>query len=120
MVHEYLSKEAYWAIGRELNAIKKSIENSICFGVYINEKQVGFGRVVTDHAVFAWVLDIFILKEFQGKGLGKSLMENIMNHQDLRDVPRWGLMTKDAHGLYSKFGFTPSPTPEKLMVKRNE
>lgn len=115
MIHHYLSTESYWAKGRSLEKVTKSIENSLCFGVYDEVKQVGFARVVTDYIVFAWVLDLFIVEDYQGKGLGKLLMESIVNHPDLQMVRRWGLNTKDAHGLYEQFGFQKIHDPEIHM-----
>lgn len=106
LIHNYLSNDSYWAKGRSKVIIQKSIKNSICFGVYTTaNKQVGFGRVITDYAVFAWLLDVFIVEEERGRGLSKLLMEEIMNHEDLQGLKRWGLNTKDAHSLYAKYGF---------------
>jgi len=114
LIHNYLSNESYWAQGRSKRNVEKSIKNSLCFGVYKDVKQVGFARVVTDHAVFAYILDLFILPEYQGLGLGKWLMECILAHPDLQEV-KWGLSTKDAHGLYEKFGFRTLDDAEKWM-----
>ena len=115
VIHNYLSNESYWAKGRTLETVQRSIENSLCFGVYIETKQVGFARVITDYAVFAWLLDVFILPEFQGKGYGKKLMETIVTHNNLQGLRRWGLGTDDAHGLYKQFGFAPLHKPENMM-----
>ena len=115
VIHNYLSNESYWAKGRTLETVQRSIENSLCFGVYIENKQVGFARVITDYAVFAWLLDVFILPEFQGKGYGKKLMEVIITHNHLQGLRRWGLGTDDAHGLYKQFGFAPLHKPENMM-----
>nr|WP_319572881.1 GNAT family N-acetyltransferase [uncultured Draconibacterium sp.] len=115
VIHNYLSNESYWAKGRTLETVQCSIENSLCFGVYIENKQVGFARVITDYAVFAWLLDVFILPEFQGKGYGKKLMEVIITHNHLQGLRRWGLGTDDAHGLYKQFGFAPLHKPENMM-----
>ena len=115
VIHNYLSNESYWAKGRTLETVQGSIENSLCFGVYIENKQVGFARVITDYAVFAWLLDVFILPEFQGKGYGKKLMEAIMTHNTLQGLRRWGLGTDDAHGLYKQFGFAPLHKPGNMM-----
>jgi GNAT superfamily N-acetyltransferase len=116
IIFDYLSNRSYWAKGRSIETIEKSIENSLCFGVYDNtNNQVGFARVVSDRAVFAWLMDVFILPSFQGKGLGKLLMASIMSCKDLQEVKKWGLGTKDAHGLYRKFGFTTVSKPENMM-----
>ena len=119
LIHNYLSKESYWARGRELETIKRSIDHSLCFGVYLDSQQIGFARVVTDFAVFAWLLDVFILENHQGKGYGKKLMAAIMSHKDLQNLQRWGLGTDDAHGLYEQFGFKPLNKPQQMMeIKR--
>jgi len=119
LIHDYLSKESYWAKGRSIETVKKSIKNSLCFGVFQDNKQVGFARVVTDYSVFAWIMDLFILKDYQRKGLGKDLMSKIMNHEKLQNLQRWGLATFDAHGLYKKFGFKPLDKPEYMMEISN-
>jgi len=118
VIYQYLSQESYWAKGRTLETTKISIENSLCFGVYNAEKQqVGFARVVTDYAVFAWLMDVFILKSFRGNGLGKQLITTILNHPELQNLKRWRLNTEDAHQLYTKFGFTIIEKPEIFMEK---
>ena len=116
----FLQNNAYWAKTRSRETIEKSIENSFCFGLYSsNDNQVGFARVITDFSVFAWLMDVFILKEYQNKGLGKLLMQAIMSHPDLQSLKRWGLGTKDAHSLYEKFGFTALSDPNIMMEKIN-
>ena len=118
IIHKYLSKESYWAKGRRLETVQRSIDNSLCFGVYDKDKNlVGFGRVVTDHAVFAYILDVFILKEHRGKGLGKRLIEHMMNFPTLQHLRRWQLVTADAHKLYERYGFKRIAEPEKQMEK---
>nr|WP_321354352.1 GNAT family N-acetyltransferase [uncultured Draconibacterium sp.] len=120
VIHNYLSNESYWAKGRAMETVQRSIENSLCFGVYSENKQVGFARVITDYAVFAWLLDVFILPEYQGKGYGKKLMQAITTHNDLQGIRRWGLGTDDAHGLYKQFGFAPLQKPETMMEILNK
>ncbi|WP_319592004.1 GNAT family N-acetyltransferase [uncultured Draconibacterium sp.] len=120
LIHNYLSNESYWAKGRSLETVQRSIENSLCFGVYTENSQVGFARVVTDYAVFAWLLDVFILPEYQGKGYGKKLMQAIITHPDLQGLRRWGLGTDDAHELYKQFGFTSLQKPENMMEILNK
>lgn len=115
LIHSYLSTETYWAKDRSLETVKKSVENSICFGVYLEKEQVAFARVITDRAVFAWITDIFVVKNHKGKGLGKKIMNTIMNHHELQGLRRWGLATKDAHGLYEQFGFHALEKPERFM-----
>ena len=111
---QFLSR-AYWALGRSPEVIRRSIENSLCFGVYEREMQVGFARVVTDYATFAWLSDVFILENYRRRGLGKWLMACVMAHPDLQNLRRWALATQDAHDLYRQFGFTEIMQPENLM-----
>ncbi len=115
LIHEFLSQKSYWAKGRNIEIVERSIENSLCFGVYSDNQQIGFARVVTDYAVFAWLLDVFILEAYRGKGYGKLLMNAIMTHEKLQNLQRWGLGTEDAHGLYRQFGFKPLRKPENIM-----
>ncbi len=118
LIVDFLNNKSYWAKTRNKATIEKSIGNSLCFGVYDQgNHQIGFARVITDFAVFAWLLDVFILEEHQGKGLGKLLMQEIMSYSDLHGIRRWGLGTNDAHGLYKKFGFTPLSSPTDMMEK---
>ena len=118
MIVEFLSERSYWAKGRSREKIVTSIENSLCFGVYSdNNEQLGFARVLSDFAVFAWIMDVFILEEHREKGLSKLLMAAIMQHPDLQSLERWGLGTRDAHGLYEQFGFKRLKTPETKMEK---
>lgn len=109
VVHNYLSKESYWAKNISIDIVKKSIENSFCFGVYKKGKeknmQIGFARVITDKATFGYLADVFILNEYRRIGLSKWLMNEIMNHPELQGFRGWMLGTKDAHGLYEQFGF---------------
>ena len=118
-IHQYLSKKSYWAKGRSIETVKASIENSMCFGVYNDTQQIAFARVVTDYSVFAWVLDVFVIEEFQNKGIGKKLMNYIMEHPKLSNLQRWGLNTWDAHELYKKYGFKAINKPEIYMEITN-
>lgn len=116
MIHAYLSERSYWAKGRCLDTVKKSIENSLCFGLYNQQgKQLGFARVATDFAIFGYLMDVFVLEEYRGQGLGKKLIEYLVNHPDIKILRRVGLATSDAHGLYRQFGFCPVSSPEKMM-----
>jgi len=118
VIHEYLSTRSYWAAGRSLECVEKSIENSLCFGVYKGENQIGFARVVTDFATFSWLCDVFILEDYRGRGLGKWLISTLVEYQGIKGSTRFFLATKDAHNLYSKYGgFEKITMPEKLMVK---
>lgn len=116
-IFQFLKAEAYWARERTLEQMRSAIENSICFGVYDGTRQVGFARVVSDRATFAYVGDVFIITEYRGLGLSKRLMEAIVGHPELQGLRRWVLATKDAHGLYEKFGFGPLLHPERWMER---
>jgi GNAT superfamily N-acetyltransferase len=117
IIHKFLSEESYWANRRTLEQTQRAIENSICFGVYDVNKQIGFARVVTDRATFAYLGDVFILDEYRGLGLGKWLMETIISHPELQGLRRWVLATRDAHDLYSKYGFDQLRFPGRWMEK---
>jgi len=114
-IHAYL-EGSYWAAGIPRAVVERSLRNSLNFGVYGGEELVGFARVVTDLATFAYVGDVFVIDAHRGRGLSKWLMECILDHPDLRDVRRWHLVTRDAHGLYAKFGFA-EPPPGKHMER---
>ncbi len=119
MIHAYLSERSYWAKGRSREAVQLTIGHSLCFGIYNqDEKQLGFARVATDYAVFGWLMDVFILEEYRGQGLGKQLIEHVINHPVIKNLHRIGLATSDAHGLYRQFGFTQVSAPEKMMELR--
>jgi len=119
MIHNFLSEESYWAKGIPRAVVEKSIINSLCFGVYCNDEQVGFARLVTDKATFAYLSDVYVLPEHRGKGLARRLMEEIMQHVDLQGLRRMLLTTRDAHALYAEFGFRPLATPERMMEVHN-
>lgn len=106
---------AYWAIGRPRERTERAIRNSLVFGVYVSDKQIGVARVVTDYSIFAYLCDVFILEDYRAHGLGKWLIETIMEHPDLREMRRWLLVTSDAHGLYRQYGFTSIDDPEHWM-----
>jgi N-acetylglutamate synthase-like GNAT family acetyltransferase len=107
VIHEFLSRHSYWAAGIPRETVARSIENSLCFGVYDNASQIGFARVITDFATYAYVADVFILEPYRERGLGKELIATIMAHPDLQGLRRWSLGTRDAQGLYAQFGFEP-------------
>lgn len=117
LIHDFLSNTSYWATGRSLVVVTRSIENSLSFGIYHENDQVGFGRVVTDYATFAWIADVFVLPEYRGRGLSKWLMEVMLAHPQLQGFRRWVLATKDAHGVYDRFGFIPLHRPERWMER---
>lgn len=115
VVYNFLDKDSYWSKGVPVDTLKKAIENSFCFGVYKEGKQIGLARIITDKAVFAYICDLFILPDYRGTGLSKWLLQTIVNHPELQGLRRWSLGTADAHGLYSQFGFTPISKPEIWM-----
>jgi GNAT superfamily N-acetyltransferase len=114
IVHGFLT-ECYWSKGIPRDVVARSIENSLCFGVYSEGKQVGFARVISDYATYAYIGDVFVLESFRGRGLGKWLMECIMQHPRLQGLRRWSLVTSDAHGLYAPLGFGPLKKPQNYM-----
>ncbi len=116
VIHTFLTN-CYWAEGIPFDVMRRSIENSLPFGVYTGTEQVGFARVVTDYATFAYIGDVFILAAHRGRGLGKHLMRVIMSHPRLQGLRRWHLATRDAHGLYRQYGFTELKTPDRHMEK---
>lgn len=103
-VHAFLT-ESYWAKGVPREIVDRSISNSLPFGLYDGSRQIGFARVITDRATYAYLADVYVLAEYRGRGLGKWLMERVMAHPDLQGLRRWSLVTRDAHGLYREFGF---------------
>jgi N-acetylglutamate synthase-like GNAT family acetyltransferase len=107
VIHEFLSRESYWAAGIPRETVARSIENSICFGVYDNGDQIGFARVISDFATFGYIADVFILEPYRERGLAKELMATIMAHPQLQGLRRWSLGTRDAQRLYAQFGFRP-------------
>jgi GNAT superfamily N-acetyltransferase len=119
-IHDYLSRESYWAKNIPLELVQKSMEGSICFGIYHNNRQVGYARMITDAATFGYLADVFIIEAYRGKGLSKWLMETIINYPAFQPLRRWMLATRDAHGLYKQFGFTELDKPERIMQRVKE
>jgi GNAT superfamily N-acetyltransferase len=117
LIHTFLNEESYWATGRSKTTIERSIRNSVSFGIYDGQKQIGFGRVITDYATFAWIADVFVIEEYRGKGLSKWLMEIMLAHPKLQGFRRWVLATKDAHELYRRYGFIELKRPERWMER---
>lgn len=117
-IHGFLS-QAYWSTGIPRTVVERAIANSLCFGVFHQGQQVGFARVITDKATFAYLADVYILPEHRGKGLSRRLMEQVIQHPDLRGLRRILLATRDAHALYAKFGFKPLAAPERIMEIHN-
>jgi len=116
VIHKFLT-HSYWAAGIPRATVARAIENSLCFGVYDNAAQVGFARVISDFATYAHIADVFILEPYRERGLAKELMASIMAHPDLQGLRRWGLGTRDAHGLYAQFGFKPVDNPSPTMME---
>ena len=118
VVHGYLTR-SYWSPGVSREVVRRAIDNSMPFGVYHRDgRQVGFARIITDKATYAYLADVFVLEEHRGLGLSKFLMEVIVAHPDLQGLRRFALATKDAHGLYAQFGFAPLTQPERHMERR--
>ena len=118
LIHDFLSEDSYWAQDRPYDVVERSIDHSLCFGVYAGTEQVGFARVVTDYVTFAWLCDVFIVESHRGRGLGKRLVETVVAHPDLDGIRLFSLATRDAHELYRRYaGFEPLEVPEKWMVR---
>ncbi len=116
-IHGFLSR-SYWAEGIPREVVERSIHNSLCFGVYDDDRQVGFARVVTDRATYAYLADVFVLESHRGRGLSKWLLECLLAHPELAGLRRWQLATRDAHGLYAQYGFQSPADPGTLMEIR--
>ncbi len=110
-------KDIYWTAGRTIEEVQKTIDASICFGIYLDDVQIGFGRVITDYVVFAYVMDVFIAEEHRGKGYSSVLISVMMEEPSLKDVKIWRLATRDAQFLYEKFGFEALANPDRMMEK---
>ena len=116
VIHGFL-RESYWAEGIPRELVERAILNSLCFGVYSRYQQIAFARVVSDYATFAYIADVFVLAPWRGRGISKALMAEIVHHPDLQQLRRWLLGTKDAHGLYQRYGFTAPRLPERQMER---
>lgn len=120
LIYDWLNGVSYWAQGRSLETVRRSLEHSLCFGVYDDKRQVGFARVVTDHATFAWLCDVFVLESHRKHGLGKWLVETITAQPNLKKLHLFVLATRDAHELYRRYGgFEPLQAPERWMARVN-
>ena len=117
VVHGYLSGHAYWSRGIPLETLRSAIANSLCFVGLQGDALVAFARVISDYATFANLVDVFVLPEYRGQGLAHQLLEAVLAHPQLQGLRRFTLATADAHGLYSKFGFTPLARPERFMER---
>ena len=116
-IHKFLSEESYWAAGIPRSTVAKSVRKSLCFGLFCGDRQIGFARVISDGATIAYLGDVYVLSEFRGRGLATWLMECIASHPELQGLRRWMLVTRDAHGLYEKFGFQPLAKPQAYMER---
>jgi GNAT superfamily N-acetyltransferase len=114
LIHDFLSN-SYWATGRPREVVERSIKHSLCFGAYENGRQIAFARVITDRSVFAYLADVFVVPDHRGRGVSKLLLDAILADPELKDVRLFRLATKDAHGLYAKYGFNSMANPEKGM-----
>lgn len=117
VIHDFIANQSYWGQGRKVEVVQRALDNSLNFGLYEGNRQIGFARVVTDFATFAWVADVFIVEAYRGQGLSKWLMETILEHPELQQFRRWVLATKDAQGLYRQFGFHELKRPERWMER---
>ena len=115
LIHRWLSQESYWAKDVPRAVLERALQHSICFGAFRDGLQVGFARAITDRATFAYLADVFVLPDYQGQGCAQQLMEAVMAHPDLQGLRRFALATRDAHALYSRYGFTPLARPETFM-----
>ncbi len=115
LMHDFLSRRSYWSPGLPMDVLRRAVAGSLCFGLYEGRRQVGFARMVTDRATFAWLCDVFVLEEYRGRGLSKWLMECVLAHPDLQGLRRIVLGTRDAHGLYSRYGFKSLADPTRFL-----
>jgi len=117
LIHDWLTRESYWARGIPFATVERAVWNSLSFGLYADGRQIGFARLITDRATFAYLADVFVLPGFRGQGLSKRLMQTISDHPELQGLRRWMLATADAHGLYAQFGFTALGKPDRIMER---
>ena len=117
LVHGFLSRDAYWCRGITRERVERAARHSLCFSALLDGAQVGFARVVTDHATFGYLADVFVLPAFRGRGISQAMMAAILAHPELQGLRRFLLATSDAHGLYAKYQFTPIARPERFMER---
>lgn len=119
VIHGYLTR-SYWSPGIPRETVARAIANSLCFGIYASDgSQVGFARLITDRATYAYLADVFVLEDHRGRGLSKRLMETIIAHPEVQGLRRWTLATRDAHDLYARYGFTPIAKPDRMMERHD-
>lgn len=116
VIHRFLTN-SYWAKGRSLEEVQRTIDHSLNFGVFLNHQQIGYARICTDYTVFAYLMDLFILPDFRGKGISKQLMKTIIDEPKLKSCKVWMLKTKDAHDLYKQFNYTELKNPGIVMER---
>ncbi len=119
-IHHFLSAEAYWSLNIPFSKVQRAAEHSLNFGIYFNEQQVGYARIISDFSTIAYLGDVYVLPGYRGKGLSKWLIQTIMGHPELQGLRRWMLGTRDAHGLYQQFGWMPVASPERWMEIHNK
>ncbi len=119
MIHDYLCNHSYWAAGIPEETVRAAVDGALCFGIFYEQRQIGFARVISDYATIAYLGDVFILPEYRGQGLSKWLMEVVVGHPALQGLRRWILATADAHGLYARYGFQSLARPERWMEKHD-
>jgi GNAT superfamily N-acetyltransferase len=117
MIYAFLSQDSYWAKNIPRETVERAMEHSLCWGGGDGDTQVGFARVITDYATFAYLADVFVVESHRGRGIGKLIMQAIAGHPELQGLRRWHLVTRDAHALYAQFGFEPIDAPERHMMK---
>jgi GNAT superfamily N-acetyltransferase len=117
MIYAFLSQDSYWAKNIPRETVERAMDHSLCFGAFDDELQVGFARVITDYATFAYLADVFVVPSHRGRGIGKQIIQAIAGHAELQGLRRWHLVTRDAHALYAQFGFEPIDAPERHMMK---
>jgi ribosomal protein S18 acetylase RimI-like enzyme len=117
-IHDYLSNRSYWAEGRPLETVRRSLDNSLCFGLYEGDRQIGLARVITDYATYGYLCDVYVLEEYRRQGLGTWLVECVMTHPALQNLRKFSLATRDAQELYRRFGFTEIEDPKRYMNLR--
>ncbi|MFZ1281903.1 MAG: GNAT family N-acetyltransferase [Ignavibacteriaceae bacterium] len=119
-IHNFLSTQSYWCQNIPIQTVIKSIDNSLNFGLYYKDKQIGYARIISDFSTMAYLADVYVLPEHRGKGLSKWMMQVIMSHPELQGLRRWMLLTADAHGLYKQFGWKEIANPDRYMELHNK
>ncbi|MBZ0263327.1 GNAT family N-acetyltransferase [bacterium] len=119
VIHNFLAYSSYWAKGLKKERLQRAIDHCFCFGLYTDNRQIGFARVLSDLSSIAYLMDVFVLEQYRGKGLGKWLVEKVLDYPEFKPVRRWMLGTSDAHSLYEKYGFTPYSPMAELMMRYN-